>query len=89
MAYLHCTYIKNQLMSLVIQPLHLMPQRTLLKSITNISGDPVTFNSTNTATFSFDLSDGDNRKILGKKTFYVVADVGPSTILKSTTQWLI
>ena len=52
---------------------------TLLKSITNISGDPVTFNSTNTATFSFDLSDGDNRKILGKKTFYVVADVGPST----------
>ena len=52
---------------------------TLLKSITNVSGDPVTFNSTNAATFSFDLSDGDNRKITDKKTFYVVADVGPST----------
>lgn len=52
---------------------------TLLKSITNVNGDPVTFNSTSTATFSFTSSDGDNRKITAATTFYVVVDLGPST----------
>ncbi|RAP24939.1 hypothetical protein DID73_00095 [Candidatus Marinamargulisbacteria bacterium SCGC AG-343-K17] len=52
---------------------------TLLKSITNVSSDPVTFNSTSTAMFSFTSSDGDNRKITTATTFYVVVDLGPST----------
>lgn len=52
----------------------------LLKSITNVSSDPVTFNSTSTATFSFTaIDDGDNRKITTATTFYVVVDLGPST----------
>ena len=51
----------------------------LLKSITNVNGDLVTFNSTSSATFSFSSSDGDNRKITTNTTFYVVVDLGPST----------
>ena len=52
---------------------------TLLKSITNTENDPVTFNSTSLATFSFSSDDGDNRKITAATTFYVVVDLGPST----------
>ena len=54
---------------------------TLLKSITNKSGDPVTFNLTNLATFSFTAADNDNRKLIKNTptTFYIVGDIGPST----------